>query len=253
MWQNKTLETFDAALHRVLTYTVDGKGSIYWQLQDLTAHCIEKLKLQSVTKTPGAYGAPEVQLVLNDMFKQLPTRVPAETLLQQIALVQTCFITGLRIGSLVATDRHDPDRLGMRQKDVSFTLTHADKWTLHLHVQHLKGFNSALDTANIQVRMRPLQKPKNILLEPTSLFLVLLINRQALHADGADGPPIQSVEELLSSSSHRFFGVGDQLLFQNSKGGELDVRVASGQLNVHMSAVGLPYAAFHRFRQDFGM
>ena len=58
-------------------------------------------------------------------------------------------MTGLRIGSLVASNRLDQDKLGMRQSDVSFTTVEHGAWTLHLCIKHLKGYNQAEDNVNV--------------------------------------------------------------------------------------------------------
>lgn len=251
--EHETLDTIDAALGRVLKYSADSKQGVFYQLSNHVAHLITRFKLQSVSKFAGVYGAPEVQLILNDIFQRLPTGASAVPLLQKIALVQTCFITGLRIESLVATDKGNEERLGLRQDDVTFTMQEYGAWTLYLRIKQLKGYNAAEDAMQFTVRMRPLKKPSNFLLEPAVVFLTLLINRQALRADGPDGPLIANVKQLLASPSHRFVGAVDILMFQHGDNGELDVQAACNQLRVHTCAVGLPYGAFHRLRQDFAM
>ncbi|GAC75378.1 hypothetical protein PANT_15c00042 [Moesziomyces antarcticus T-34] len=248
---HEDLASYDFELRKVLSRSADSREGLVFQLSDHIRFLIRKFKLPSTVKPKGVYSGAEVQLILNDMFKRLPAGSVKESLLQRIILVQTCFITGLRIGSLVAIDREDELRHGMRQSDVSFTTLEHGAWTLHLHITHLKGFLREEDTMHFNVRMRPLRESPNILLEPTPLFLLLLINRKALRADGPDGPLINSVDELLSSSAHRFVGVGDEAMFRQPGHSELDVSTACNQLMVHTSAAGLPFGGYHRLRQDF--
>lgn len=192
------METVPGALQRVLKYSADGYKGVFWQLQNHTAHLITQIKLQSVSRVPGTYGAPEVQLILNDIYKRLPPGQPAEPLLQKIALVQTCFMTGIRIGSLVAMDKLDKERRGMRQEDVSFITQEHGAWTLLLRIKYLKGYNLAEDSQLVKVRMHPLKEAKSIRLEPIVVFLVILINQGALRANGPDGLVINSVDQLLA-------------------------------------------------------
>lgn len=251
--EKETLDTYEKALRNVLKHSVDEKQGIVSQLSDHVAYLINRFNLKTASKAPGVYGAPEVQLILNDMFKNLTIGKPGETMLQRIALVQTCFLTGLRVGSLVATDHLDEDRQGMKQSDVSFTSEKPGAWTLHLRATHLKDYNAAEKSNAIRFRMRPLQKPSNILLEPAVLFLLLLLNRGALRADGPDGPVIGSVEQLLVSESYRLVGVGDEPMFRHGRVDRcLTVSDACLLLKKHTASVGLPYGSFHRLRQDFG-
>lgn len=144
--EQETLDTVEKALTRVLRFSGDGERGLYCELHCHTAFLITRLKLQSASRVPGAYGAPKIQLLLNNVFRQLPTGVAVEPLLQTMALLQTCFMTGLRIGLLVATNKLDEERLGMRQQDVSFSTLTPGEWTLHVNIKHLKGFNSALNS-----------------------------------------------------------------------------------------------------------
>lgn len=59
------------------------------------------------------------------------------------------------------------------------------------------------------------------------------------------------VDQLLACQSYRFFGDNENPLFNLGELEELDVRQACNQLPVHTDAVGPPYGASHRLRQDF--
>lgn len=205
------------------------------------------------SKPLGFYSALEVQLILNDMLKRLTTGNSNNCLLQRIALVQTCVMTGLRIGSLAATNRQDPILQAMQQRDVTFTCLRNRAWTLFLKIKHLKGYNAAKSSMEVQVQMCPLQVLSNILLELTVIYLLLLINQGALQADGPDRPKICSVKALLASESHCFVGVGDHLMFQSLPGKALDTKQACNLLAIHTNTIGLPYALYHRLRKDFAM
>ena len=100
---------------------------------------IDKYQLQAHVKAQGAYSAAEVQLILNKAFQCLPTGTKAKPLLQIIALVQLCFLTGICIGSLVASDKTDESKPGMQHHDVSFTTPEPGAWTLYLNICHIKG------------------------------------------------------------------------------------------------------------------
>lgn len=252
VWEHETITSVDDALACALKYRPDRIQGMYYNVNNHVTYLISKFKLQTVTKVAGAYGAPKVQLLLNNIFARLPTGEWAPSLLQRVALIQTCSMTGMRISSLMATDKLNGERLGMRQEDVAFTTNEPGAWTMVLTICHLKGFNSAQDLVQVQVRMKPLKLQANILLEPMVVFILLLITCKALHANGPGGPLIKSVDQLLSSDLVRFIGVGEQPMFQHGDNlGKLNVQAACNQLCAHTSAVGLPYRSFHQLRQDF--
>ena len=175
MQEHEMLDSIEGALKRVMRGSADGQSGVYHQVTNHAQHLMSHYDLQDFSRAPGAYGASELQLILSDIFRRLPTGALSKSLLQRLALVQTCFLTGLRIGSLVTSDREDEWRLGMRQEDVSFTVCNPDSWTLTLSIRHQKGFSSPEDSHTVRVQMRPLQEARNILLELTVVFLVLLI------------------------------------------------------------------------------
>lgn len=110
-------------------------------------------------KVSGAYEDAEVQLILEDIFKRLPGGGGTEGTLQIMTLVQTCFMISLRAYSLVASNKQDENKLGLRHEDISFTTMAPGAWTLHLLIKNLKGLNTADNTMEDKVQMHPIKHP----------------------------------------------------------------------------------------------
>ncbi|KAF6766769.1 hypothetical protein PSEUBRA_000071 [Kalmanozyma brasiliensis GHG001] len=141
--QERDINTIEACYKRVVRASPDGKEGIYYQISDHVAYLIHRYDLPKSTKVSGAYGEAEVSLILNDIFKRLLGGCRSDGMLQIMALVQTCFMTGLRAGSLLAADKKDESKRGMRHEDVSFTSAAPGGWTLQLLIRHIKNYNNA--------------------------------------------------------------------------------------------------------------
>lgn len=79
---HETLDTVKRALERVLRYSSTGREGVYNQLSVHVATLIDKYSLQAHVKARGAYGAAELQLILNAAFVRLPTGRKVEPLFQ---------------------------------------------------------------------------------------------------------------------------------------------------------------------------
>ncbi|SPO34664.1 uncharacterized protein PSFLO_00135 [Pseudozyma flocculosa] len=102
---------------------------------------IEELNLPERGLERSWWGRFEVELILDHMAADLVRGGCVAFGLQKIALLQIVFLTGLRIGSLVATDKKDRSRLRMLCSDVSFH-KEPSGYTTTLCISHLKWFQT---------------------------------------------------------------------------------------------------------------
>ncbi|GAC76902.1 uncharacterized conserved coiled-coil protein [Moesziomyces antarcticus T-34] len=253
--KNETLNMVACEMRTVLNFSADGRQGAYEQLKILSNFLITELGLKSEVKPKEKHCAPEIKLLYDDMLQRLVATTDAVTVLQRMATGLLCFVTDLRIGSLMMGDGRDQSSRGLRSCDLVFTQTERGAWSLELTIGTLKGFQQGEERVVIRPLLMPLHRPGSVLLEPMVLLLALLANRRALREHGPDGTVIESMRQLFTSDAHRFVGSGTDPVFQvRSRSGTLEAMTVSNAafgLSVHTSALGLPSASHHSFRHDF--
>ncbi|CAO1619447.1 unnamed protein product [Parajaminaea phylloscopi] len=177
-----------------------------------------------------------------------PASTSWETLLSLQCLLRLVFITGLRAGSLMATDPQDDQRHGMRCRDLKFHLIPGGgAWILEPSIEHFKGSNTPATRRIECLDIRPVSVESNLEFEPTWGLLALLIGRRRLREQG--GEEIKSFDDLLNSKAVELEGFTDEPLFTR---GALEMSVADGCdiLRTYTVKLGLPFGSFHMMRRD---
>ncbi len=210
-------------MRTVLNFSADGRQGAYEQHKILSNFLITELGLKSEVKPKEKHGAPEIKLLYDDILQRLVATTGAVTVLQRMATVPWCFVTGLRIGSLMTGDRRDHSSRGLRSCDLVFTQTERGAWSLELTIETLKGFQQGEERVVVGPLLMPLHCPGNVFLGQMVPLLALLIHRRALREHGPDGTVIESMRQLFISDAHRFVGSGTDPVFQvRSRSGTLE-------------------------------
>ncbi|CAO1613005.1 unnamed protein product [Parajaminaea phylloscopi] len=197
-----------------------------------------------------AYGPEEARLIVQRLHHSLVSdRWSPESgrswqgILQILAITLLCFQTGLRIGSVVASDPKDPERLGLACEDISFRRTAMGAWLLKIRVRFLKGFNTPGDRRDVHPWVRPMKSEAGLDFESAVPLLLLLISRKKLKEQGINGKIIESVDQLVGSNAEAFVGCSGEPLFRVWDGrgwAYMGVALACGILRTTIAQVGLP-------------
>jgi hypothetical protein len=129
-----------AQLRQVLKYDGTGEGGVYKQVYNHASYLIthHKLKFRARDQAQST-GRIEVELMIDKLMERCSHYSSnSEHIIQQICILQIVFLTGVRIGSLVATDKTDELRQGLLQEHVSFTQNELGSYTTTLRIVHLK-------------------------------------------------------------------------------------------------------------------
>ncbi|KAE8189256.1 hypothetical protein CF328_g6340 [Tilletia controversa] len=150
--QTSSAANVSAELARVLRFNGTGDQGVYQRVQNLCTHLIAQYKLPIGVKSEVPWERLEVELILENMVQQMRIGGNREAILQRMLLVQICFTTGLRIGSLATGAVFLDGTGGFLTHDVSIIQPEAGKYELTLKVRTLKGWGG-LDTSTINPRI----------------------------------------------------------------------------------------------------
>lgn len=97
-----------------------GRDGLYMALKQASASIAAKHNLPAKARQSIYYGRHEIGLIQDNVLEDIARGADWTAMMQRLAVVTICFITGLRVGSLCATDRQDDERAGMDASDLRF-------------------------------------------------------------------------------------------------------------------------------------
>ncbi|CAO1637597.1 unnamed protein product [Sympodiomycopsis kandeliae] len=226
-------------------------NGIYFAIKKAVNAIISANDLPPRSRQYTVYGRDELGLLQDDIMKSMMAGVDWDLCMSRLALITIAFVTGLRIGSMCATDPKDSDRKGMDADDIQFqrdTGTKTPSWITLIHVRHLKGYQLPSDRRHMDFTLMPMKLVENLNMDPSVYLLPMLMARSMLREQGTK-KLIRTVEELTTSTASTLEGFGGPL-FADRQGRYSKASDMNHAIRVHATHVGLPTGGVHTFRKD---
>ncbi|PWN31158.1 hypothetical protein BDZ90DRAFT_230151 [Jaminaea rosea] len=211
------------ALANVLGAKYHTANSFYGQINTAVCALIEHFHLQHRAESRISYGRPELELLQQQLIADLGASHMSprnfENTTSALSGTSLGYVTGLRGGSMAASDPLDSDRQGLNAKDITLKrhlFAGASKiedcpfaLDLELTVRRFKGFQRADNRHETIIRIPAVERVENVNIEPQVFIATHLMAEGRLkERDEPDrqGTVIRTMSELLSSPAYEFVG-----------------------------------------------